>query len=88
MDEGRAVEPACLESGKDFDTVSCDLTDKALEYRLETKAEGWTDTWLNCWAQADGDQWHKVQLEANPELCSPGVTIVTSTVQHLRDWPR
>lgn len=56
MDKRRAVEAACLESGKDFDTVSCNLTDKVLEYRLETKAEGWTDTWLNCWAQRDGDQ--------------------------------
>lgn len=56
MDERRAVEAACLESGKDFDTVSCNLTDTVLEYRLETKAEGWTDTWLNCWAQRDGDQ--------------------------------
>lgn len=68
-------------------TFSCNITSKVLEYGLEKEAEEWTGTWLNCWAQGDEDQGHKVQLEANPQLCGPGVTIVISTVIHLCDWP-
>jgi len=52
VDEGKAVDIACLNFSKDFDTVSHKiLVKKLLIYGLHEQTVRWIENWLNGWAQ-------------------------------------